>query len=337
MRLCQWIVVNALALVPVLASENVPQPKPSAVADLLQAVELEHQGRNTEAKVLLLNLVRRLEPGSGEVAVALGIALNDLAAISQTEGQFAEAEAGYNRAIRTLAPEMSVAGRAAWAYSKFNLARLYLESGRIAQAERLSLPDALDAIPDVESRMRAESTLAGMAALRNDFAKAEDTYLRMLSLWRDPERIVKNQVEIASLLNNLAVIAIWRGNKQRANERMTESLAIWSALDSPNDTAAARVMAATGVVCTLLKRYDDAVYMLSRASATGRARYGESHPLTVAIELSYVQALNKAGRKSEAREMAGIAEQGRKAGGRTYGNYTVDYRDLMTLGLRNTR
>ncbi len=338
MRLYQLMLVNGLAILPALAFQIEPSELPAAFNDLTRAADLERQGRNREALPILLDIVHRLEPNPEKSPVVLGVALNDLGTVSQFEGRFDEAEGRYKRAIQVLEPHKeSAAAKAAWAYTKFNLGRLYLESGRRAKAEGLSLAAALDAMPDAEAHIRAEGTLAGMAAMRRDFARAEDIYLRVLSFWRDPSRAAASGMEIASVLNNLAVIAVWEGHAERARGRMEQSLALWSQLDPGNDPSAARVMATTGVVCTLLKQYDHAAAMLARATALGRHRYGESNPLTIAIELSFADALNKAGRKSEAKEIARIAEQGRQGLRQSFGQNTVDYRDLISLNGKSVR
>jgi tetratricopeptide (TPR) repeat protein len=338
MRLSQLMLVNGLVLLPVLAFQFEPTEQPAAFNDLARAADLERQGRNREALPILLDIVHRLEPDPEKSPVVLGVALNDLATVSQFEGRFDEAEGRYMRAIHVLETHRgSAAARAAWAYTKFNLGRLYLESGRRGKAEGLSLASAIDAMPDPESRIRAECTLAGMAAMRSDFATAEEIYLRILSFWRDPSRVANSGMEIASVLNNLAVVAVWRGHQEKARGLIEQSLSLWSQLDPGNEPSAARVMATTGVVCTLLKQYDHAAAMLARATALGRHRYGESNPLTIAIELSFAEALNKAGRKSEAKEIARIAEEGRKGLKASFGQNTVDYRDLMSLNLKSGR
>jgi hypothetical protein len=74
---------------------------------------------------------------------------------------------------------------------------------------------------------------------------------------------------------------------------------------------------------------------MGRANEIAQSAFGESHPFTVAVQFGYAGALKKAGRKSEASEIAKSASAARKMmRNPSTSSYTINYRDLMAIGSR---
>jgi hypothetical protein len=146
----------------------------------------------------------------------------------------------------------------------------------------------------------------------------------------DPSREPNGRVEIATILNNLGAISLWRGELDNARERLEQSHRVWQSVAGPTSPAVVKSMTNVALAYMRAKRYDDAAAWLAGAASAGRQAFGETHPFTVKVHEFHAKALRKAGRKPEAKEVARTAEAARNAMSvPSTSAYTVDYKDLM--------
>jgi len=334
MRLSHLILLSCVAALPAAGAETAATVRPEIIRELSRAVQLEYQGHLKEAEHLLLGMIRAAE-AAGENNLELGVALNNLAALYVVTERHQDAERNFLRSIRIVESLPGQLAEQVMAKAKLHLAALYLDLGRSADAKKLDVTTLADKLASPEDRARAKSTLAGLLVLQNDRKTAEQIYLEVLAFWRDPAREDKGQVEIATILNNLAVIALAQDRLEVARTRLEQALEAWQRKFGPKHPNMAKAMGNMGTVCMELKQYDDAAMWLDRATSLAREVFGELHPFTVTTQLSYAQALKKAGRKSEAGHVAKLASEARKMmRNSSTAAYTVDYRDLIKANRR---
>jgi tetratricopeptide (TPR) repeat protein len=304
-------------------------------AELTRAMDLERQGQVREAERILWTIVRR-EEAADSGSLELAVSLNHLGVLYAKASRHADAERHLKRSIRILE---TLGGEADQLCAKvaLQLAELYLELDRVADAAKLNLPLLLETLRSPEDRAGVKAAIAAVAIMRRDLDTAERLYFEVLSFWMEPSRAAGSRREIATMLNNLGVVALRQGRMDVARERLERSNAAWQDLD-PASPHAINSITNLAVLCTQEKRYDDAAMWLARSLATARSAAGEFDPMTVAVHEAYAEALKKAGRKSEAREVAQAAAEARRSMlSSSPAGYTVDYRDLMDLHRRGRR
>jgi hypothetical protein len=80
--------------------------------------------------------------------------------------------------------------------------------------------------------------------------------------------------------------------------------------------------------CTQARRYEEALRWQEEGLSVSHRAFGNSHPLTVAMQTAYAEILKKAGRKSEAASVARAASEARKSlRSPSTADYTIDVRD----------
>jgi tetratricopeptide (TPR) repeat protein len=216
------------------------------------------------------------------------------------------------------------------------LASVYIELGKNAEASKLNLQSILESLKDPEDRTRAKGVIAALAGMQKDFATAEQMYLEVLSFWQDPSRAASSATEIATSLNNLGVIALWQRRPELANARLEQGFQTWERILGPANPTLAKAMANVAHSCMELKEYQSAAQWLARAKAIAHTALGELHPFTVGIAFAQADALNNAGRKAEAKEIKRAASEARKVmRSPSTADYTIDYREIMSLRSRN--
>jgi tetratricopeptide (TPR) repeat protein len=173
--------------------------------------------------------------------------------------------------------------------------------------------------------------MAGLAMLRKELDSAEQNYLEVLAFWQEPARAAASRTEIATVLNNLGVIALWQRQPAVAQTRLDESFAVWQSILGPESPMLAKAMTNVATVCMQLRQYDEAAKWLGRAEAIAQGAFGELHSFTVGTQVAYAEALKKAGRQEEARRVSRSASEARKSmRSPSTADYTVDYRDLKS-------
>jgi tetratricopeptide (TPR) repeat protein len=302
---------------------------PAQIAvDLTRATELERTGQIRDAERILLDVIRRLE-ADGTSTITLGIALNNLGVLYAGYDRAADAERQFRRSMRALQGLPGKTAEQALAKTELHLAVLYLEIGRAADIRKLDLPKVMETLDSSEDQARVKAVLAGVRAAGRELDAAERMYSELLSFWTEPVRAATSQAEIATVRNNLGVIALWQGRTDVARTRLEESFREWQRFAGENPNV---VKAMTNIASAYMqaKRYEDAGMWLTRSAELGRRTLGEFHPFVVDIQFARAKALKRAGRKAEAREVARVAAQARSVSrAPANADHTVDYRDLV--------
>jgi tetratricopeptide (TPR) repeat protein len=303
----------------------------SAVADeLIRATQLERSGDLREAERIVQKVIRGAEAGGPSLELAL--AVNNLGTLYTATDRYADAERQFRRSIRVLEALDGDTAAQALAKGKLHLAQLYLETGRSAEVGKLDLPAVIASLRSPEDQARAKTILAGLKIVRKEFDAAEQIYLELLSFWTDPSRAAASQTETGTIRNNLGVIALWQGRTDVARARLEESFEHWQQIVGPENPNMVKAMANVASVYMELKQYDEAVKWLNRSASIGRRAFGELHPFFIGIQLAQADALKKAGRKAEAKEIASAAAEARRMMRRpSVADYTVDVREVNAL------
>jgi tetratricopeptide (TPR) repeat protein len=294
-----------------------------------QAIELERHGRIVEAQKLLHVVIRKAEAEPRD-NIRLAVALNNLGVLYGASDRHGDAERQFKRSIRVLERLQGDMAEQLLARTRLHLAALYIESGRSRDLLRMNIPEIAAALRKPEDQMRAKGIMAGVAIVRKNLHEAEQISLEALAFWRDPVRAAASKAETAITLNHLGVIALWQGRSEAARDRLRESFEIWEQILGPAGPMLVKSMANVASAYLQAKQYDEAAAWLARSAELGRSTFGESHYVMVAIHSAHADALRKAGRKAEAKEIARIASEARRGMRRsTDADHTVDYRDLM--------
>jgi hypothetical protein len=122
--------------------------------------------------------------------------------------------------------------------------------------------------------------------------------LEVLSFWMGLPNLSSNQADIATALNNLAVIAFYQGRTALARERLEQALRLRQEIDGPGSPYLMRTMVNLASACMRAKQYDIAATWLEKSVLIGRETLGDVHPFTVAATFAYAKALRKSGRQS---------------------------------------
>jgi tetratricopeptide (TPR) repeat protein len=326
MRIHCLFLFICLALSGVAA--DVPAPTMQLPPELTQAADLEHKGELKEAERILLAFIDSAERTGAKAE--LSVAMNNLAVLYGAMERPADSERYFKRAIRTLESIEGPGAKHALARTRLHLAAMYIESERPRQAEKLNFSAFLQDLQSPEDQARARGMLASLAMVRKKFPEAETMLLGVLSFWQSHATQFRAEAEIATTLNNLGIIAWQMGRMETALSRLNQSLTVWRGLLGPDHPTLAKAMGNIATVYVSSRQYDDAAKWLEQAIAIGQRTFGDVHPFTVGLQTHYARVLKKAGRKSEATEMARTAAEARKSlRSPSIADYTVDYRDSL--------
>jgi tetratricopeptide (TPR) repeat protein len=295
--------------------------------ELKHAMDLELQGKISEAEQILLTEARKTEIAAAG-SVKLAIVLNNLGVLYMAANRYSDAVPMLRRAIRILEKLESDAVAKLLVETKLQLAACYIDMGRDAKTAEFNLPLLIETLRSPHDRARARTILARLALRRNDLKTAEAIFLEVLAFCTRAAEFSDDRSDIATTLNNLAVIAMRQGHTSLARERLEQSLTLWRRIDGPAGLNIMKTMVNLAIVSMQVAEYDGAVTWLEQSMAIGRKSLGETHPFSVAMTFAYAEALKKSGRKSEARMVAHAAVEAQKKAGPTE-RYTIDYHDLI--------
>jgi tetratricopeptide (TPR) repeat protein len=233
---------------------------------LYLALDLERRGMLLEAEQLLLGMI----PPAKQDEIPLlttAVALNNLAVIYSTTERYADAERCLRRSIRILILIPGEETGDLLTRAKLALASLYVDMQRMPEAHRIVSPAFVKDLAGTANRIRAEALLASLVVRRRDLVTAEKMYLHVLTELRATPGTA-NDKEIpektATVLNNLAMIALKQGRIPLARSRMDESVAAWKNIVGDESPVLAKVLSNFGVVCMKAKQYDEAARLFSR-------------------------------------------------------------------------
>jgi tetratricopeptide (TPR) repeat protein len=297
--------------------------------ELKRAMELERPGKISEAERILLTEARKTEITAAG-SIELAIVLEHLGALYIAAVRHSDAVPLLRRAIRILERLEGDDVLQLLVKTKVHLAACYIAMGRDAETAELNLPLLIKTLRNPRDRASGRAILAELALRRNDLQTAEAIYLEVLAFWTRPSGSSEDPSDIATTLNNLAVVARRQGRTSLARERLEQSLVLWQRIGGPANLNIMKTMANLAMVCMQAAEYEGAVTWLEQGTAIGRNSLGETHPFTVAMTFAYAEALKKSGRKSEAKVVAHAAiEAQKRMRRRPTERYTIDYHDLI--------
>jgi tetratricopeptide (TPR) repeat protein len=267
-----------------------------------ETMELYGQGRYAPAVEVAQKALQVAEQAMSPTHVATG--LHNLAALYEVQGQYAQAEPAYLRALaireKVLGPDhlhVSVTLR--------GLARLYAATGQSARAEPLyerALAIHEKALgPDDPAVATDLVNLAALHAAAGRNAQAEPMYLRALAI---RERALgADEPEVALILNNLADIYRVERQYEKAESHYRRALAIDEKTVGPDHPDVATDLDNLGVLYVDQGQYAQAEPLYERSLAMRERVLGPTHP-DVARGLQNMAWLYKnTGRELEAKAL----------------------------------
>lgn len=218
----------------------------------------------------------------------LATTINNLALLHYSQGNLADAESLYKRALaiaeKTLGPNHPDTAR-----GLNNLATLFQTQAKYEQAESL-LKRALEisekslgkSSPEIASHL---NNLSVLYQAQGKYSLAEPLLQRALTI--NEKSLGSTDADLACTLNNLAELNFSRGNYEEAEYLYKKALDINERTSGPNLSAS---------LCNLAKLYErqakfeEAETMLKRALSIAESTFGENHP-DVALNLNNLAAL----------------------------------------------
>lgn len=239
--------------------------------------------------------------------------LHYLGYVSQDLGKYAEAEKYYRRSIRIWegirdkdAPEL--------VRVLSNQLSLYTETGQSAKAERL--------------RRRCQEV--NPEALGPDSVDAARLYPKALAI-RENSGAPEHQ-EVATVWNNLGLVAFETGRHSEALAHFERAIKIWEKRVGPDHPMLANGLNNLAILHWLLDRPEESELFFKRALAIAENSFRPEHPLQGGIMMNYATILRKLKRKGEARQ---IEKRAHAILARAFrdnpARYTVDVRELAGL------
>lgn len=292
------------------------------VSVIEQVTELERSGRFAEAESLALALLKR----SDRDAETQSLALNELGVICQALDRRDEAERHYIRGMRLLAGD-GPHQPARLARITMNLASLYVEAGRFAEAERLQAETRMGDLQTDPERSHLRGLTAAIRTARGDYDEAERLYLEHLTFVRSqPE--TDRRTEEATTLNNLGTIALQKHNWSLAVDRLRSAVELWRNAVSASHPSLSRAIGNLGVAYMKSGQPHQAAEAFGEAVGLADQSVGAGHPLTISMRFAWSEALAKSGRKAEAKQIKRAATLAQADAARPVSGYTVDVSSL---------
>ncbi|MGB3517545.1 MAG: tetratricopeptide repeat protein, partial [Elainellaceae cyanobacterium] len=211
------------------SAQELEREEQLAEADRLnqQVIQLNQQGRYSEAIPLAQQALAIRETALGETHPNVATSLNNLAALYRAQGNYAAAEPLSQRSLSIWETALGE-NHPDVATSLNNLAELYRVQGNYAAAEPLyqrSLSIRETALgedhPDVATSL---NNLALLYQRQGNYGAAEPLYQRSLSIYETA--LGENHPDVATSLNNLAELYRVQGNYAAAEPLFQRSLSI---------------------------------------------------------------------------------------------------------------
>lgn len=250
----------------------------------------------------------------------------------QDLGSFAQAEKYLKRSLKIwtrltgpndpkLAPVVS------------QLAWLYAETGRSADAKRLNLPFWIDLLSAADPHSKYIPALlecwGTILSLEKRYGAAEAVFHQALD--RFVKRGSARSSDMGSVLNNLGLVYERAGDYGQAAASLLKALEIVKSTTDPEGLEAAIVMKSLARVDMRLGLYGDSDALFKRALVIIGQRCGPSSLRTAEVLTAYAQLLRNQHRSGEAKLFEIRAQQIRSESiGELHIGQTVDVTDLAT-------
>jgi len=259
-------------------------------------------GRVNEAERILKAALSEAERGGDDRRVATS--LNNLAAVLDAGGKYADAERLYQRALDIDTRDLGK-DHPDVALTLNNLSALYYKTGRNAEAEsaaRRALAVRENAHGSDHERVAAAlDTLASALLAQNKYSEAEPLYERAVSIFSQvPGR---NQGELARTLGNLAELYRRQQRYTQAEALMKRALAVDEAALGKNHPDVAVTLNNLAANYVNQGEFAQAEPLVQRSLSIYEATYGPDHPETAATLAGLASIYHREGRYAEAEEL----------------------------------
>lgn len=155
---------------------------------------------------------------------------------------------------------------------------------------------------------RQVATLEGLARTRfarGEYGEAEFLYKRALVI-REAAQGSEHK-DVASLVNNLGVVAFTRGMYKDAMSYFEKALAMRRKLSGPDNLDVGRTLYFLALTCHGLKKYDEADGHYRKSLDIKNKTLGNSHPELINLLRNYADLLRKTSRDGIASQMEQFA------------------------------
>jgi len=237
------------------------------------------------------------------------IAWNALATIYDALGRFADAQAGYRRALKEAAESTGNAGPD-YAMVLANLGASFVETGQVAAGEKqlrqaLAIYSAAD--PPDELRIAvAQNALAEVLCVARKYKEAAPLLTRSLLVL---EKHPGAWGETALAKNNLGVVVFFEGNQEEARRLFLQGLAMLEQHLGPDHPMLARILSNLASLENRTGHREEAGQRLRRALDIAEKRLGPEHPSYAVLLANYAAFLRQGGDKSGAKVLEAQSTQ----------------------------
>jgi len=247
------------------------------------------------------------------------VAWNALAMMYDALGRFADAAAGYRRALKEVAESTGKAGPD-YALLLANLGSTYVETGQVAAGEKL-LREALAIFsgadpPDALRIAAAQSGLAEVLCVTRKYKEAGPLLYSALAVL---EKHPSAWVETALAKNNLGAVRFFEGNREEARRLFLQALATMEEGAGPDHPMLARVLNNLASLENNIGNREEAGERLRRALDIAEKRLGPEHPAYGALLANYAAFLRQGGNKTQAKVLEAQSTRILKDNGRRNG------------------
>jgi len=274
------VVLLALAIAVPLAAQQGNLDELNA-----RVIELYRARKFLEAVPVAEEAIRVAEATFGKDHPKLATAVNNLAVLYDSQGEYVKAEPLYKQALEIRQKALGENDPAV-ATTLNDLATMYTDQGRFAEAEGM-LQRAL-AIrekaygPEHSSVATSLNDLAVLYKSEGKYADAEPLLRRALAIWE--KTLGPDHPDLATSLNNLAVLYDTQGKYVEAEPLYKRALAIREKALGPEHPSVANTLNDLATMYVDQARYADAEPMLRRALAIREKALGaDSGPVAISL------------------------------------------------------
>lgn len=242
------------------------------------------QGRSLEAQNYIEKALAASELTFGNKSAAYISNLNSRAKLDQMLGRYNEAESAFDQTLR-LVKEVFTEKSMQYAIVLNNKAMLFQSIGRYDEGINLmkqaitaseSAPKkALQGKKSFDSR-KFQANLALLYQLSGKWQEAEATFTAIRKIFEN--RAQTNNLEYASLLNQMAILYMQMGKKEKVEEMLTKATSIYRKKVGEENPYYARATGDLGNYYRMVSRYAEAEPLLQKALQIREKTLGKSHP-----------------------------------------------------------
>jgi tetratricopeptide (TPR) repeat protein len=232
------------------------------------------------------------------------VAWNFVSIMYDALGRFADAEAGYRRALKAAAASTGKSGPE-YALVLGNLGTMYVEIGQPATGEKfLREALAIYSAADPPNEMQVAITRNGLAEAISASGKHKEAE-RLLTLALPVlEKNPKAWGQTAIATNNLGVARFFQGNNDDARRLLLRALDIVEQHMGTDHPMLVRTLNNLASLAARTGHREEAGERLRRGLDIAERRLGPEHPVYAALLANYAELLRLGGDKSQAKVLA---------------------------------